>query len=218
MQNPDVIMQLFVSDLLGAIAYLIADARAKEAVVIDAPHGITDELLAAAATLGLRVRYIINTHGHFDHVADNVALKAASGAEIAANPGDADRLAKPESVFFALPFEIPPSTIDRALHEGDIVSVGEISLRILHTPGHTPGSICIYDEQHAMLWTGDTLFAGTYGRTDLRGGDEALMFASLARLAALPPQTQVFPGHGEDTTIGDERWLQRTGLLAKFNR
>jgi hydroxyacylglutathione hydrolase len=212
------IMQLFVSDLLGAIAYLIADEQAKEAVVIDAPHAISEELMAAAATLGLRVRYIINTHGHFDHVADNVALKAASGAQIAANPGDADRMAKPESVFFALPFEIPPSTIDHPLQEGDSITIGAVSLRILHTPGHTPGSICVYDEQHAMLWTGDTLFAGTYGRTDLRGGDETQMFASLARLAALPPATQVFPGHGEDTTIGDERWLQRTGLLAKFSR
>jgi hydroxyacylglutathione hydrolase len=212
------IMQLFVSDLLGAIAYLIADEKAGEAVVVDAPHAITDELMAAAERLGLRIRYIINTHGHFDHVADNVALKMAADAEIAANVGDADRMAKPESVFFALPFEIPPSVIDHPLQEGDIITIGDITLRILHTPGHTPGSICVYDAQHGMLWTGDTLFAGTYGRTDLRGGDEAQMFASLARLAILPPETQVFPGHGEDTTIGGERWLQRTNLLAKFNR
>jgi len=212
------IIQPFVSDLLGATAYLIADERAKEAAVVDAPHAISDELIAAAQRYGLRLRYIINTHGHFDHVADNVALKAASGAEIAAHPADADRLANPQSVLFPLPFAIPPSSIDHPLAEGDIITLGDITLRILHTPGHTPGSICVYDEPHAMLWTGDTLFAGTYGRTDLRGGDEAQMFASLARLGALPPDTRVFPGHGDDTTIGAERWLARVSMLAKFSR
>jgi hydroxyacylglutathione hydrolase len=212
------IVQAFVSDLLGAIAYLIADERAKEAVVVDAPHAITEELIATAQRYGLYLRYIINTHGHFDHVADNVALKAASGAQIAAHPGDADRLANPQSVLFQLPFEIPPSQIDHLLQEGSAITIGDITLRILHTPGHTPGSICVYDEPHAMLWTGDTLFAGTYGRTDLHGGDEAQMFASLTRLAALPPDTRVFPGHGDDTTIGAERWLARVSMLAKFNR
>ncbi len=212
------IIQPFVSDLLGATAYLIGDEQAKEAVVVDAPHAITDALIVAAQRYGLRIRYIINTHGHFDHVADNVALKAASGAAIAANPGDADRLARPESVLFQLPFVIPPSSIDHPLHEGDTITLGSITLRILHTPGHTPGSICIYDEQHAMLFTGDTLFAGTYGRTDLRGGDEAQMFASLTRLAALPPATRVFPGHGDDTSIGAERWLARVSMLAHFTR
>lgn len=212
------IVQAFVSDLLGATAYLIADERAKQAVVVDAPHAITAELIEVAHRYGLSLRYIINTHGHFDHIADNVALKAASGAQIAAHSGDADRLAQPESVLFQLPFVIPPSSIDYPLAEGTEISVGDISLRILHTPGHTPGSICIYDEQHAMLWTGDTLFAGTYGRTDLRGGDEEQMFATLTRLAALPPATRVFPGHGDDTTIAAERWLQRVSMLARFSR
>ncbi len=212
------IVQTFVSDLLGAIAYLITDKQAKQAVVVDAPHAITAALTAVLEREGWQLRYIINTHGHFDHVADNVALKQASGAQIAAHPADADRLAHPQSVLFQLPFTIPPSQIDHPLQEGDTIALGDLTLRILHTPGHTPGSICVYDEQHAMLWTGDTLFAGTYGRTDLRGGDEEQMFASLSRLATLPPDTHVFPGHGDDTTIEAERWLQRVSMLAKFSK
>jgi glyoxylase-like metal-dependent hydrolase (beta-lactamase superfamily II) len=171
-------------------------------------------LPAEAERRGLRIVALVNTHGHFDHIADNRALLDAAGApppDLLAHPLEASRLAHPQALF-PLPFAIPPTIPDRLVGEGDTVRVGRWTFTVLHTPGHSEGSICLFEPDAGLLFSGDTLFAGTHGRTDFPGGDAAGMNASLARLAALPASTRVLPGHGPATTIERERaWIRRPG-------
>jgi glyoxylase-like metal-dependent hydrolase (beta-lactamase superfamily II) len=164
-----------------------------------------------AAALGLTIRQVVDTHGHWDHIADNAALVAATGASLAVHSADADRLAHPQTIM-RLPFTIPPSTPDRLLNGGDAVTLGATTFEVLHTPGHTPGSICLYAEEAGVLFSGDTLFNMGMGRTDLPGGDENQLYVSLRHLANLPPETHVYPGHGEESPIDDNNWLMRLGL------
>ena len=199
-----------LSRVVGPIAtnvHVLADARTGEAIAIDtaAPSlaWIADELAARDWTLKL----IVSTHGHWDHIGDNAAVAGHTGAEIAVHPLDRDRLTNPQPVF--APFEIPPSVPAVDLAEGGLIRFGEISLRVLHTPGHTEGSVCLMAEDEGLLYSGDTLFAGGWGRVDLPGGDSDAMVASLARLTSLQDSVGVFPGHGQATTIGRERaWME----------
>lgn len=185
--------------------YVLADDRG-DAVLIDPSRG-EREALATIREHGLRVIEIVNTHGHPDHVFDNASLRERTHARLAIHRADAYRLdpaTRPRSVLDA-----PASTADDLIEEGPLTYLRDVELVALHTPGHTEGSTCIYVPTEDLLFSGDLLFAGTVGRTDLPGGDAQQMEASLARVAALPPRTRVFPGHGPATTIGDElRWLR----------
>jgi glyoxylase-like metal-dependent hydrolase (beta-lactamase superfamily II) len=196
--------------VVGPVAtdvYLLADARSREAIAIDTATPclawIADELAARDWTL----RLIVSTHGHWDHIGDNAAVAEHTGAAIAAHPLDRDRLIDPQPLW--APFDIVPSVPAVELAEGGEIRFGEIRLRVLHTPGHTEGSVCLIAADDGLLYSGDTLFAGGWGRTDLPGGDEAAMAASIARLSELEDGVQVFPGHGSATTIGRERaWME----------
>jgi len=196
--------------VVGPIAtnvHVLADARSREAIAIDTAipclAWIADELAARDWTLKL----IVSTHGHWDHIGDNAAVAAHTGADIAVHPLDRDRLTHPQPLW--APFEIVPSIPAVDLAEGGEVRFGDIRLTVLHTPGHTEGSVCLLDRDAGLLFSGDTLFAGGWGRVDLAGGDPAEMAASLARLSELEDATEVFPGHGGATTIGRERaWLE----------
>jgi hydroxyacylglutathione hydrolase len=131
----------------------------------------------------------------------------ATGAEIAVLPLDRHRLEHPDPLY--APFDIVPSVPAVELAEGGVVRFGSIRLRVLHTPGHTEGSVCLLAEDEGLLYSGDTLFAGGWGRVDLPGGDETLMVASIARLTGLEDHIGVFPGHGQATTVGRERaWME----------
>ena len=187
--------------------YLVVDEAAKQAAVIDTGLG-GDALLAKARELGVQILYILNTHGHADHTADDASLKAAAGAKLGIFEVDAYRLGRnaKESKWF-LPAPPPPVAADMLLKEGTTVLVGGIVLETLHTPGHTEGSCCFYSEAEGVLFSGDTLFAGSCGRTDTLGASPARMKASLRRLADLPPDTKVLPGHGPATAIGQETWI-----------
>jgi len=187
--------------------YLVVDEASHQAAVIDTGLGARD-LLAKAESLGVKIIAILNTHGHADHTADDAPLKAATGAKLAIFEVDAYRLARnaKESKWF-LPAPPPAVTADLLLKEGTTVPVGGVVLETLHTPGHTEGSCCFYDEANGVLFSGDTLFAGSCGRTDTLGASPAKMKASLRRLAELPPDTKVLPGHGPATTIGKETWI-----------
>ncbi len=187
--------------------YVLADERTREAMAIDtaAPclAWIADELAARSWTL----RLIVSTHRHWDHIGDNAAVAEHTGAEIAVHPLDRDGLEHPDA--FLAPFDIPPSVPAVELADGGLVRFGSIRLRVLHTPGHTEGSVCLLDEDSGILLSGDTLFAAGWGRIDLPGGSAEAMAASLARLADLEDRVRVLPGHGPGTTIGRERaWLE----------
>ena len=191
----------------GTNVHLLADDRSREAIAIDTATPslawIADELAARDWTLKL----IVSTHGHWDHIGDNAAVAAHTGADIAVHPADRDRLTDPQPIW--APFGIVPSVPAVDLAEGGIVRFGEIRLRVFHTPGHTEGSVCLLAEDDGLLYSGDTLFAGGWGRVDLPGGDPDAMAASLARLTGLEDRVAVYPGHGSATTIGRERaWLE----------
>ena len=196
--------------VVGPVAtnvHVLADARSREAIAIDTATPslawIADELAARDWTLKLTV----STHGHWDHIGDNAAVAAHTGADIAVHPLDRERLTDPQPLW--APFEIVPSIPAVELAEGGVIRFGEIQLSVLHTPGHTEGSVCLLDRDRGLLFSGDTLFAGAWGRVDLPGGDPAAMVASLSRLSELEDAVQVLPGHGGFTTIERERaWLE----------
>jgi hydroxyacylglutathione hydrolase len=199
-----------VHRVVGPLAtnlYLVADPRSREAIAIDTAIPSLDVVAGELAVRGWRLLLIVSTHGHWDHTGDNAAVSAHTGAPIAVHPDDREMLVRPEPLF--APFEIPPCVPAVDLAEGGRIRVGSIDLDVLHTPGHTPGSVCLVARETATLFAGDTLFPGGWGRVDLPGGDPEAMVASLARLERLDDGMRVLPGHGGATTIGRERpWLE----------
>jgi glyoxylase-like metal-dependent hydrolase (beta-lactamase superfamily II) len=188
-------------------AYLVWDGRSPDALVVDPGMGAAAPLIERVTANGLRLHLIANSHGHIDHIFDDAPLMHGADAPLAIHPNDAYRLDGRNSYGF----EVEAVTATRDLLEGEQVRIGELVFDILHTPGHTEGSVCLYEERHGLLLAGDVLFAGSYGRTDLPGGDDELMVASLSRLARdLPPATRVLPGHGAETTLERELpWMRR---------
>jgi len=199
-----------VSRLVGPVGtnvHLLADERTREAIAIDTAipslAWITDTLRDRSWTLKL----IVTTHGHWDHFGDNAAVASGTGAPIAVHPLDAHRLTDPQPLW--APFEIPPCVPAVDLAEGGEIRFGEIRLTVLHTPGHTEGSVCLWSAADGLLFSGDTLFAGGWGRVDLPGASPERMVESLVRLATFDDPLVVHPGHGRSTTIGAERpWLE----------
>ncbi len=184
--------------------YIIADEKTKEAVVID-PGDDAQDILGIIRKKGLTVKYIVNTHAHFDHVGGNEELKEATGAEILLHEADAALLGSTSGQARTFGMNAPASPkADRYVKHGDVITAGEVSLAVLHIPGHSPGGICLVEQ--GMVFTGDALFAGSIGRTDLPGGSHmALIGAIKANLLTLPDDTKVYPGHGPESTIGEEK-------------
>jgi len=194
--------------------HLLADARTREAIAIDTAipslAWISDEL----AERGWTLKLIVTTHGHWDHFGENAAVAEHTGAPIAVHALDAYRLTEPQPLW--APFEIPPCVPAVDLAEGGEIRFGEIRLTVLHTPGHTEGSVCLWAEDEGLLFSGDTLFAGGWGRVDLPGASPEQMVDSLTRLTTFDDRLAVFPGHGPSTTIGRERpWME---LVARERR
>ncbi len=196
--------------VVGPVAtnvHLLADSRSREAIAIDTATPSLAWIREELAERDWTLKLIVSTHGHWDHIGDNAAVAAHTDADIAVHPLDRPRLEHPQPLF--APFEIPPSVPAVDLAEGGQVRFGEIRLMVLHTPGHTEGSVCLYAADEGLLFSGDTLFAGAWGRVDLPGGDPAAMVDSLGRLTSFEDGTVVLPGHGPTTTIGRERaWME----------
>ena len=188
-------------------AYLVWDGVSPDALVVDPGMGAATVLVARASELGVRLHVIANSHGHIDHIFDNAPLKAASGAPLAIHPDDAYRLTG-QNIYG---YQLEPVVSEQELREGDRVAIGRLSFTVLHTPGHTEGSVCLHEPDHRILMSGDVLFRGSYGRTDLPGGNDAQMIASLKRLLGeIPAQTRVLPRHGPETTFANEvPWMVR---------
>lgn len=198
------IIKTLVVGPIMANSFILGCEETHEAVVID-PGDEADRILLALAESSLRVRYIINTHGHLDHVGANKRLKEITGALILIHPLDAPMLNQVASSAAAWGFAAdnsPPP--DRELEDGDEVNFGDITLKVIHTPGHTPGGISLSTEREVFV--GDTLFAGSIGRTDFPGGSFQTIKQSIRqKLFTLNDDVKVYPGHGPATTIGEER-------------
>lgn len=198
-----IIKELVVGPLM-ANCFICGCSKTKEAVVID-PGGDANTILLSLADSKLKAKYIINTHGHFDHVSANGKMKDATGADILIHPLDAPMLEKLSSnaAFFGVSVENSPPC-DQTLEEGDTVSFGDITLKVIHTPGHTPGGISLYT--NGVVFVGDTLFAGSIGRTDFPGGDFNTLISSIkTKLFKMEDDIRVFSGHGPETSIGTEK-------------
>ncbi len=187
-----------------ANCFIIGCENTKKAAVID-PGGSTDQILLSLADAKLKLEYIINTHGHVDHASGNSKLKDATGADILIHSMDAqmiEHLSEAAAMFGVSAENSPPP--DRMLADNDTVNVGEISLKVIHTPGHSPGGISLYTD--GKLFVGDTLFQGSIGRTDLPGGDFGALKSSIQdKLFPLGDEIEVYTGHGPETTIATEK-------------
>jgi len=173
--------------------YVVADEASKQALVIDC-GGEPEKILALLAKNGLKLTLIVATHGHWDHLEGIRLLKEKTGARFLMHQAD----------LFGLKTTDAPQP-DGLLQDGDKVECGTLNFAVMHTPGHSPGGISLYNEREKVLFSGDTLFLGTCGRVDLPYSDEAAMVDSLKRLLKLPPETAVYPGHGNPTTIAAEQ-------------
>ncbi|MCL5023882.1 MAG: MBL fold metallo-hydrolase [Nitrospirae bacterium] len=188
---------------LEANCFILGDENSAKAMVID-PGDEPDRIMDAVRAGGLSVEQIVCTHAHFDHVGAVPDLKKETNAKIVLHQDELEmyRAAKDMAAFWGYALEPLPEP-DLLVKEGDELRTGSLLFRVLHTPGHSPGGICLFGE--GVVVTGDTLFAGSVGRTDFHGGDMSRLKRSFERLLALPPETRVLAGHGPDSTIGRER-------------
>lgn len=199
-RNVKMQVKRFITELLDANCYVIISQGL--AVIVD-PAGIGEEVLTYLKEKQAKLIGIINTHGHVDHIAGNAWLKDKTGAPILIHHADAPYLTEPSlnlSNFLGQEITGPPA--DRLLNDKDIIQLGTDKLEVIHTPGHTPGGICLFGP--GFLISGDTLFKSSVGRSDFPGGDGQILKESIMKLRELPLDTLVYPGHGASSTIGDE--------------
>ncbi|MDO3379306.1 MBL fold metallo-hydrolase [Geoalkalibacter halelectricus] len=198
------IIERIVVGPLQVNSYILACPQTRQAAVID-PGAEGERILAVLRKQDLNARMVINTHGHFDHIGANQLLVEQTGADLLIHRGDLALLDKAEqhAALYGLSASASPAP-SRLLEGGEVLPLGSLEIKVLATPGHSPGGICLLADGH--LFTGDALFAGSIGRTDLPGGDlDQLLSAIREHLLVLPDETLVHPGHGPDTSIGREK-------------
>jgi hydroxyacylglutathione hydrolase len=185
--------------------YVVGCEETHEGAVID-PGGNPKRILKAVEESGLAIRYVLNTHCHFDHMGANAAVVAATGAPLALHPAELPILqARGGAAWFGVPVNESPMP-DVALEDGQVLEVGTLRFRVLHTPGHSPGGVTFYLEEEGVAFDGDVLFQMGVGRTDLPGGDWDTLVRSIREaLFALPDDTVLYSGHGPKTTVGREK-------------
>ncbi len=197
------IVEKLVVGPFASNCYIVGSQSNKEGMIID-PGDEAKQILKRVKDLGLDIKFIVLTHGHIDHTGALKEVKEATGAEVAVHGDDAKSLNNQlVAIAFGLSYPAPPPP-DRLLKGGDSIDVGDLHFEVLHTPGHTPGGICLLGQ--GVVFSGDTLFNYGVGRTDLPGGSSSQLMNSIqTKLMTLPDNTVVYPGHGSDTTIGAER-------------
>lgn len=198
------IVQAFPSGPYLTNSYVIGCSNTHEAAIVDAAPESTNKILAFLRDRQLKPKILLLTHSHWDHIADAAVLKKGCGVPIYVHSLDAPNLEKPGAD--GLPFRMAIEGIqpDKLIEEGDSVQIGNYTFKVIHTPGHSAGSVCFYCEQENLLFSGDTIFRGAIGNTSFPTSRPDLMRHSLAKLGKLPSQTKVLPGHGPSTTIGAE--------------
>jgi hydroxyacylglutathione hydrolase len=185
---------------------VVACADTGDAAIID-PGGNADIILAAIKEMGVQVKALLHTHGHFDHVMATREVAEATKAPVVIHEKDRSLYESlpHQGWIFGFSADTPPAP-RQVLAGGETITVGKLSAKVIHTPGHTPGSVSYYFEADGILFSGDTLFSESIGRTDLPGGSFPAIVKSIqTKLYLLPPSTRVVPGHGSETTIGYER-------------
>jgi len=202
-----VIIDRLVLGPFNTNCYILGSESSREGIIID-PADDVNAIMGRVEALKLGIKFIILTHGHIDHIGALKAVKERTGAEMAVHADDAKSLRGLRGWLqsFLIPgltYPVPPPP-DQLLKDGDSISVDGLSLQVLHTPGHTPGGICLLGE--GVVFSGDTLFNYSVGRTDLPGGSYRQLIESIrTKLMTLPDDTVVYPGHGPETTIGEEK-------------
>lgn len=188
------------------IGYLISDETG-EAMIIDTPLESTNSFMKSIRRDGLKVKSIVLSHTHWDHTADAAELRRQTGAKIYVHKEDKYRVVDPmKFTIYRLPFELEALEPDELLEGNEVINVGNMSFKVIHTPGHTEGGICLYCAEEKVLFSGDTLFNESVGRCDLPGGSMGLLINSIIdKLLVLDGETKVYPGHGESTTIDSEK-------------
>ncbi len=187
--------------------YIICDENTKEAMVID-PGGEAEKIIEVLNILEIKeIKYIFLTHCHADHIGGIHDLKKAKGGKILISREDSEGLYNKEiSLSDYVNMQIPELEADSRIDDGDLIHVGNLEFKVIATSGHTKGSVCLYNEKERLIFTGDTLFSGTWGRTDLPTGSFVEIMASISdRLMTLPDETICYPGHGKTTMIEDEK-------------
>lgn len=201
--------------LVNSNTYLVYDNTIDERPggIVDPGTEAVQRLQERIANERISIKYILNTHAHFDHIAANAQLKKRYDAQLVLHQDDEALLARGGGASWFNVAYVPSPEPDVLLEDGSDLQLGQLHLRTIHTPGHTPGSVCFYIPEDNALLTGDTLFPGSVGRTDLPGGNAHQLKESLRRLLELPDETIIYPGHGEITTLEKERrqnpWLRR---------
>ena len=196
------ILKKLVVGPFASNCYIVGSESTKEGIIVD-PGAEANEILKSVKELGLEIKFIVLTHGHTDHIGALNEIKQATSAEVTIHTDDAKSLQQTSSFIFGPSYQAPPPP-DRLLKGGDSIDIDDLHFLVLHTPGHSPGGICLLG--HGVVFSGDTLFNYGIGRYDLPSGSYSQLMDSLhTKLMVLPDDTIVYPGHGSDTTIGTER-------------
>jgi hydroxyacylglutathione hydrolase len=200
------IIAMNTGGIAGTNSYLIGDETTKQAVIFDAPDHTITPLLDHARKVGLEIIGLWLTHGHFDHVADHAEVtRRFPKAKVFIHRLDEPKLQEPGASLFALPFEIPPRSADAYVEDGQQLKLGNLRVEVIHTPGHAPGHVMYHFPDEKILVGGDLIIGGSIGRTDLPDSDHAELERSIRRVMQLPGDTRLLPGHGDVSTLDDER-------------